>query len=521
MLVFVFYANTNFGVLSDNQSDHAEEGILHNFAEYWYNNFAQYQNLKKPTCEVEYELSFNMEYLSEILKKLFCFFVLGDESTNRNFNNGYAIIEFNTYFSKYTFAIDTNMNVWYLDNEKGEWERQYTHYGYYSYDNPIVLPLSGENEQFWDMTKYSFVTDSNNNIWDYHRSQSKDDKSKTHNKINKKDKSKQYNNIAKVYTNNIDASNISSSEKCIYTFHTQNENNKLFYKYRKELFTTQSHGKLAYDDEFKILGVIYSVIYNIIQRKCGNTSFKNVNINLFTYMDMCPSCWTIWNKCYDDLKQLYNTNELKVNVYSMKPYDFFGHVFVNQYEKKYERSKKNTILNSIIPITDFDKENTCIRRNNAKHTSKINQYIDINNIKILKSFYNSIIMKDNIYHDKFTQLITCYNSISGAIKLNSIDDIKKCNTYDIYELNLLKQILLSLRDYNLKALNAKLKKYVEHYFLKVFQIMWIKLLNVDPDQENVMMEMSQQGLKIITTELQSEISNNNINEYFENNINNN
>lgn len=94
------------------------------------------------------------------------------------------------------------------------------------------------------------------------------------------------------------------------------------------------------DDEFQILYYLFRNANEIAKTLLNNSKNETKNITLdiklFTYMDMCPSCWTAWNKCYKGLKTKYNdcilsnlnknvkldklNFNLNINVYSIKPY---------------------------------------------------------------------------------------------------------------------------------------------------------------------------------------------------------
>ncbi|MBR1944285.1 MAG: hypothetical protein IJ848_02310 [Alphaproteobacteria bacterium] len=168
-------------------------------------------------------------------------------------------------------------------------------------------------------------------------------------------------------------------------------------------------------DEFQILQRLFTSNYSI------NYMGKfDVNIDIFTYMDMCPSCWTVWNKCYNDLSKLFNNvNQINVNVFSMKPYNFLNHGFINFLKSKYSdnATTKNRMLHSIVGINEFNSNNVKIKRRNAKELKvnqelfPIKQHTDGYNIKLLIQFCNDVLTSKNHYlHNtvtKYMGIVVC------------------------------------------------------------------------------------------------------------------
>lgn len=162
------------------------------------------------------------------------------------------------------------------------------------------------------------------------------------NKINKSDVKIEFNNK---YDYN--SSELISLE---YISGTDNEITKICKQY------LQSTGRsLVNDNEFQTLYCLFKNVVDIsdlLLNKCNNSVKNNtLKINLFTYMDMCPSCWTAWYKCYNNLEQLYQNKishnvKLNINVYSMKPYSIsHEHPFINNTWKKLSNDNKNEIMN--------------------------------------------------------------------------------------------------------------------------------------------------------------------------------
>ena len=124
------------------------------------------------------------------------------------------------------------------------------------------------------------------------------------------------------------------------------------------------------DDEFQILYYLFRNSDEIVKSLSSTLKDKTkdittIDVKLFTYMDMCPSCWTAWNECFDALKQLYNNKlstkaKLNVNVYSIKPYII---------------SKEHPFVENIIMENNNDN-NLNIIENNATNKLNIN---DVNN----------------------------------------------------------------------------------------------------------------------------------------------
>ncbi len=81
------------------------------------------------------------------------------------------------------------------------------------------------------------------------------------------------------------------------------------------------------DDEIQLLIKLYKYVIKLQDKDI--TQYKNTNtvvINLFTRLDMCQFCWTIWQKCIDELRTLFaikfknNKLNLFVNVYYLEDY---------------------------------------------------------------------------------------------------------------------------------------------------------------------------------------------------------
>ncbi|MBQ9441287.1 MAG: hypothetical protein IJU54_02705 [Alphaproteobacteria bacterium] len=154
---------------------------------------------------------------------------------------------------------------------------------------------------------------------------------------------------------------------------------------------------IIYDNEFQILYYLFQNAKNIIKNIGCDHNTKTINIKLFTYMDMCPSCWVAWCMCYDALKERYkkltqnNQIELNISVYSIKPYVIsLNHPFmcsydtfndeVNEYSNMQYRMlmKENNLQNcgkisSVNELTIEKCDKYCIK-----------QFIDIEDINILQ-----------------------------------------------------------------------------------------------------------------------------------------
>ena len=176
----------------------------------------------------------------------------------------------------------------------------------------------------------------------------------------------------------------------------------------------QSNGRgLVKDNEFLILLCLFKNVDKIAEKLLQQKSNKNVTdytlkINLFTYMDMCPSCWTAWNKCFDDLERLYQTKlsssvKLNVNVYSIKPY-VIEHPFVfGIIEKNRSNLSKSKVMNisdwvyinsrnsiRLEYISEAQKQNMKLKFINdlSNNDIKIKQFFDWDGFNMLNGYYS-------------------------------------------------------------------------------------------------------------------------------------
>lgn len=232
-----------------------------------------------------------------------------------------------------------------------------------------------------------------------------------------------------------------------------------------EMYVTKLSNKNCYvsnaDDEFRILQIL--VEHNQeIHKIINSDTITDMKIDLFTYMDMCPSCWTIWNMDFDNLKKLYKCKNLEVNVYSIKPYKFSNHMFLTRYDYYYQNQNQNNnaILNTDVDLEQFDKLSTCVRRWSITPTkSKITQYIDTNNIEYLRNFYYKALLNNNTL---LLELDSYYKNVSDIIKLcsnlNKLDNVMKSHniTFSISHSNT--KLINNNLNYNDSTIEGKINE---------------------------------------------------------------
>ena len=173
---------------------------------------------------------------------------------------------------------------------------------------------------------------------------------------------------------------------------------------------------LIKDDELQILYYLFDNVGEVVTKLPNNKAdidnFK-LNIKLFTYMDMCPSCWMAWNECLSELKNRYETEFskqlkfksflLKFNVYSIKPYVLVNnHPFVNGISEKNIDVKieiqnvndwsdiedRNKIRQSVLKFNSTNKQ----INNNTKSTNDCNikQIVDLEGVNLLTKMNDTI-----------------------------------------------------------------------------------------------------------------------------------
>ena len=167
---------------------------------------------------------------------------------------------------------------------------------------------------------------------------------------------------------------------------------KLIYSY----LDVKNGRDIAYDDEIQILYYLFSNADTIIKKIGYNNNTNTINIKLFTYMDMCPSCFIAWRHCYQGLLKRYkecskNSNiNLNIEVHSIKPYTIsLQHPFIcdNDYitDKKltwdniqYRHNEKIRLLEKcvIVHSTPFTLE--------SNSNDDIKQFIDLQDIRVLQ-----------------------------------------------------------------------------------------------------------------------------------------
>ena len=173
-----------------------------------------------------------------------------------------------------------------------------------------------------------------------------------------------------------------------------------------------------------------------------------MNIKLFTYMDMCPNCWTVWYRCFNDLQEQYNHKikqynskikrkkqlNLDVNVYSIKPYSFTNHKYISVLNSdNYDiKQYSNDFLKNLSNINEWKSRDFYKRRNSKKIDCNYNfsQRVDISNFNIIKKYHDLIDnVKNNnnkIYNYDNNTIVYYYNSIRSILLDNTKQ--KKNNT---------------------------------------------------------------------------------------------
>ena len=205
--------------------------------------------------------------------------------------------------------------------------------------------------------------------------------------------------------------------------------------------------RLLHDDEFVILKKLYCIKQHVIeamQSRKFDSKNSRMEINIFTYMDMCPSCWTVWNECFSELKTLYNINGLTVNMYSMKPYNMTLHKYLtylntNSNEtSKYNKQYKNPIFGSEVDVCNWgqsDIENSIRRVSPQPRNDKFNQYNDLYNLKLLNRFNEHIVKTGifQIFQCSLEQLYEFGGSYNYKNKIKELINQKEqvCITQDV------------------------------------------------------------------------------------------
>ena len=120
---------------------------------------------------------------------------------------------------------------------------------------------------------------------------------------------------------------------------------------------------------------------------------KLKNIKLFTYQDMCPSCWAVWNKYLKIARQLNIIDkDFSVEVYSIKPYNFTQHVFYNLLPSSLQR-RTNYNYHKWYTMDVFDKDCTRRKFSDLSTCKNLKQYIDKDGNHLLRE-----IMNNNVYN---------------------------------------------------------------------------------------------------------------------------
>lgn len=157
--------------------------------------------------------------------------------------------------------------------------------------------------------------------------------------------------------------------------------------------------------EFQILKLLYQCKDNFIKNmNVRENNSITMDIKLFTYMDMCPNCWTVWYRCINDLQNLYKNNinceqlNLDVSVYSMKPYKLDNHMYFSVLNSPQENINKKTwydIFTCLNYIEIYDIMNVGRRRNreNTNCNNKFSQQVDLDNLKVIRKYY--YLLKNN------------------------------------------------------------------------------------------------------------------------------
>ena len=157
--------------------------------------------------------------------------------------------------------------------------------------------------------------------------------------------------------------------------------------------------------EFQILKLLYQCKDNFIKNmNVRENNSITMDIKLFTYMDMCPNCWTVWYRCINDLQNLYKNNinceqlNLDVSVYSMKPYKLDNHMYfsvLNSPQENINTKRGNDIFTCLNYIEIYDIMNVGRRRNreNTNCNNKFSQQVDLDNLKVIGKYY--YLLKNN------------------------------------------------------------------------------------------------------------------------------
>ncbi|MBQ9440938.1 MAG: hypothetical protein IJU54_00830 [Alphaproteobacteria bacterium] len=219
------------------------------------------------------------------------------------------------------------------------------------------------------------------------------------------------------------------------------------------------------DDEFQILCQLF-INADKLTSELNNKQINNINVKIFTFMDMCPACFTAWNMLYNDLKSFYSIKlktshiNFNVDVYSIKPYCNNSHSFFT-----------NSINNNINELTDINNWST-INSNYTRRKFSISPD-DINNSKPSKINANinnetNMLSNSNIQNNdiktKMMQHIDC-DSVKKLIALFEVLNKIMSNTNNsINNVNHSNKVIDSnIVDILTQRENLKIKNMQEYY----------------------------------------------------------
>ena len=145
------------------------------------------------------------------------------------------------------------------------------------------------------------------------------------------------------------------------------------------------------DHEFQMLCTLILDSSEIVEY-IKDSTIDQVNISIFTYMDMCPSCWSSWSEFKKDINDLYKELlsskiskdfNLKVSTHSIKPYDDRDHLFIKEYNRV--NKLQNQEHNNFVPMSKWGEASyngNYYRRNKSNNNIQfdIKQCVDNNGV---------------------------------------------------------------------------------------------------------------------------------------------
>lgn len=180
------------------------------------------------------------------------------------------------------------------------------------------------------------------------------------------------------------------------------------------------------DDEFQIL---YYLFFNICKITNGlkQKNINNMKIKIFTFMDMCPACFTAWHMLYDKLKNAYHNNliinvadnlNLNVDVYSIKPYCDTNHSFfkgqendnTNKYKENQKDNESKSFTNWKNVSQNYTRRVIKYENNSKKYIIQHIDYESVDNLCYLSGKLNNEKFKtsaNNYIDDIIVDFFTC------------------------------------------------------------------------------------------------------------------